>query len=146
VKEKLMTASHQDLIPFDDNNQFSIVAFVHDLYEPETCNERASNKDDDNRASGTGKKKYANCYLQAESSWHFTRIWGNEKNVNRHLAFTKLKEAEEKKKAIKMVVKQGVGLSKRVDPKKAHRSCTCRRRGARVAHHGAMVKIIPFVR
>ena len=110
-----MNTGHQDLLPFDDNNQFSIVAYVHDLYEPETNKEKAGGKDDDNRASGTGKKKFANCYLQAESSWHFARIWGNEKNVNQQWAFTKMKEAEEKKKAIKIVVKKDVGLSKHKD-------------------------------
>lgn len=112
-KHTTTSTGRQDLVPFDDNNQYSIVAFVHDLYEPETFKEKDASKDDERRSSGTGKKKYANCYLQAESSWHFARIWGNDKNVNQQLTFMKMKEAEEKKKAIKLVVKKDVGLSER---------------------------------
>lgn len=104
----------RDLIPYDGSNQVCIIAFVHDLCVPETIDEMKNDKDVDNQGSTTGKKKYANCQLQSELGWHFARVWGNEKSIIQQPVFMKMKEAEEKKKAVKLVAKKGFGLSKAI--------------------------------
>ena len=103
----------RDLMPESSNNQVSIVAFVHDLYVAEATDEKPSEKQDDQQKTYNAKKKYANCYLQSESGWHFARIWGNEKNVHLQHVFLRMKEAAEQKKAIKLIAKKGFDLSKK---------------------------------
>ena len=102
----------RDLIPYDGTNQVSIIAFVHDLCVPDTIDGLRNEKDADSRGTSTGKKKYANCHLQSESGWHFARVWGNEKSIVQQPVFMKMKEAEEKKRAVKLVAKKGFGVSK----------------------------------
>ena len=102
----------RDLVAYDGSNQVSIIAFVHDLCVPETIDGMNNEKDADNRRSITGKKKYANCHLQGDTGWHFARVWGNEKSIVQQPVFMKMKEAEENKRAVKLVAKKGFGLSK----------------------------------